>query len=156
VQKGKRAHGSIETERAEQPPVRRAIAEGDAAAFAFATLPAPERPTVGAEGGPCTTEKPSGGAAAPTPELRRGGGGGARVEGRDGVGDAEEVWGGGRGVGKGGGASGHTERGLEAVDDGGGDLQQRREPGRGACSEFRSLQAVLDIRDRLGFYSNRF
>lgn len=112
-------------ERAEQPPVRRAVAEDDAAAFALATLPEPGSAAVDADGGPRATEEPSRGAAAPAPELRRGGGGGgARVEGRDGVGEAGEGRGRGRVIGEGGRAGGTAERGLEAVDDGGGDLHR--------------------------------
>jgi hypothetical protein len=75
--------GSASTARSEveQPPVGRAVTEGDvAASTAFSLLPAPGAPAVGAEGRPRTAQEPSRGPAAHASELRRDGGG-ARVEG---------------------------------------------------------------------------
>lgn len=125
---GRKAHGSVKSKRAQQPPVGRAVTEGDAAAStAFGLLPAPGAPAVGAEGRLRTAQEPSRGPAAHASELRRDGGG-ARVEGCDGVGDGGE--------GRGGsifyrrGEGGLAERGLEAVDDSGGDLHRRGGAGR--------------------------
>ncbi|CAD6265319.1 unnamed protein product [Miscanthus lutarioriparius] len=84
---GRKAHGSVESKRAEQPPVGRAVTEGDAAAStAFCLVPAPGAPAVGAECRLRTAQEPSRRPAAHASELRRDGGG-ARVEGCDGVGD---------------------------------------------------------------------
>jgi hypothetical protein len=125
---GRKAHGSVESKRAEQPLVGHAVTEGDAAAStAFSLLPAPGAPAVGAEGRPHTAQEPSRGPAAHASELRRHGGG-TRVEGCDGIGDGGE--------GRGGcifyrrGEGGLTESGLEAVDDSGGDLHRRGGAGR--------------------------
>lgn len=94
-----KAHGSIQPERAEQPPVRHTAAEGGDTA---APLP-PGAPAVGAHGGPLAAEEPPRGPAAAAP------GGGPRgahshagVEGGHGVRDGGE----GRRRGGGGGGGG--------------------------------------------------
>jgi hypothetical protein len=109
----KRAHRSIQPERAEQPPVGRTATEGNT----IVLLP-PRRPAVGADGGLRAAEEATRGAAAPAEELRRGIG----VEGGDGVGEGGEGSAGRGGVRRGGGLA---NGGLEAVDGSGGDLHLR-------------------------------
>ena len=114
----KRAHRSIEPERAEQPPVGRTASEGDT----IALLP-PRRPAVGADSRLRSIEEAARGAAAPADDLRRGIG----PEGGNGVSEGGEGRGrlGGAGGGEGRRRGGLANGGLEAVDGSGGDLHLR-------------------------------